>query len=407
MSIGRAILKTGLVILRGIYGPMKLQPVRHKVTIISRQSDRPTTDIALLDDYLRKAHPDLQVVTLCRTLEGGSSIGYAFHMLRQMWHMASSSVVLIDGYCIAVSVLRHRPQTRVVQMWHALAAVKKFGWQAVGRPGGRSPEIAKIMNMHGNYDRILCPSMQVGRDFARAFGAGEEKLVLLGLPRIDGIMAGDEPLRSRLREEYRIPEDREILLYVPTFRPGERIPVRDLIGAVDPERFVLVIRLHPLYGEMEEIPGAGEMEEIPGTGEQGGPEDPPAVGEGTGQTCGAEPLRVIADENYSSYDWLHACDRVITDYSALSVEASLTGKPLYFYVYDIDRYEGQVGLNVDPREEMPKATARTGGELERILAADYDDGQRERFRNRYVTVDTDHCTEKLGEYIYGMGKEAH
>jgi CDP-ribitol ribitolphosphotransferase len=37
-------------------------------------------------------------------------------------------------------------------MWHALSAVKKFGWQTVGSEDGTRERTARIMRMHKGYD---------------------------------------------------------------------------------------------------------------------------------------------------------------------------------------------------------------------------------------------------------------
>lgn len=385
MGMKSSLLRCMTGAMRLIYAPMKRGRMRDRIVIISRQSSRETLDIRLLSGWLRENHPEIECVTLCRKLEGTSKVGYVFHILTQMRAMACARVVLLDGYCIAASVLTHREETRVVQMWHALAAIKKFGYQSIDKPGGRSSEIAEAMCMHRNYDYIIAPSEETGRHFAECFGADEGKLVYLALPRVDEILRPDtilpegsgetpEEFRLFMRETFSIPEDREIVLYVPTFRRGKEIDIDGLAAAVDPDRFVLVVKLHPLFDDLE-----------PGT----------SVKEG---------LMTIVDRQYTSYQWLTAADRVITDYSALGVEAALTGKPLYYYVYDIDEYSAEVGLNVDPLEEMKGASAETAQQLREILARDYDHSERKRFRDRYVSVDTDDCTADLGRFLAGLVK---
>lgn len=372
----RFILNTSLAVLRGIYAPMKRRPIRKKTTIISRQSDEPSMDIALLADYLRQNHPDMELKVMCHMLEGRGKLGYVFHMLRQMWNMSNSPVVVLDGYCIAACVLDHRRETEIVQMWHALTAVKKFGYQTVGRVSGRTSEIAEIMRMHCNYDHILCPGSETGKLFCEAFRARQEQLLPLGLPRIDRILNPEKKTVS-LREEYGIPADKEVLLYAPTFRRNDSVRPGNLLSVIDPDRFVLVVCLHPLdedtYAFVQE------------------PDS---------------PLRVIIERRYSTYDWLAECDRIITDYSALGVEAALTGKPVCFYVYDIEEYGEKTGLNIDPRVQIPQATALTGGQLAELLRRPYDREGLQAFRDKYVEIDTNNCTERLGEYIYGMAEEA-
>ncbi len=136
--------------------------LKRKVAVISRQADEPTLDIGLLKNYLDEAGIDTVVLTkkLNRSLAGGLS--YCIHMLRQIRHIADSRVVVIDGYCIPVSVLPKKKGQCVIQMWHALGAIKKFGWQNTDSPDGHSRAVSEKMNMHGNYDYILAPGRITG-----------------------------------------------------------------------------------------------------------------------------------------------------------------------------------------------------------------------------------------------------
>ena len=121
-------IKTALGLMNFIYLFFKLLPVRHKVVFLSRQSNFVNSDFIMLADRLKKEDPTIETVFLCRTLDGGigNKIRYAFHMLTQMKHLATSQVAVLDSYCIAVSCLHHRKSLKVLQMWHALGCLKKF-----------------------------------------------------------------------------------------------------------------------------------------------------------------------------------------------------------------------------------------------------------------------------------------
>ena len=368
MSLKYGLLKAAVGCLRGVYAPIRRRPAENKITFISRQSEEPSADIALLSDYIRKNHPDVRCDVMVKMIGAGlgGKISYAFHMISQMKAIASSKVIVLDGYCIAASVLRHKPDLQIVQMWHALAAIKKFGYQSIDKSSGHSSQIAEIMCMHKNYDHIVSASEETGRHFCEGFGYDTDKTRLYGLPRIDvikGLTTGAKAaeLRSKVREEYGVKEGQEIVLYAPTFRKGKQVDVKGVRDALDDEKFRLIVKLHPLHDDEK-----------------------------------------ISDTRYSTYEWLGACDRIITDYSALGVEASLAGKPLYFYVYDIDEYKETVGLNVDPLVELPAASAQSAEALAELFAGEYDMDSLNRFKDKYVSVDTENCTKQLGDYIYGL-----
>lgn len=387
MGLKSTILKVAIGGLRFIYAPMKLRKLDNQIVIISRQSNHPTLDIKLLRDYMAENYPSVKCKVLCAKLEQYGAVRYGFHMLHQMWEMSRSKVVLIDGYCIAASVLNHKKGTIIIQMWHALAAIKKFGYQTIDKPAGHSRVVAETMCMHRNYDYVIAASEATGKHFGKCFNVTRDKLVYLGLPRIDEILSPHRILPQEYREqgvcafeeairnEYDISWDREILLYVPTFRKGANVNLEGIIEATNSDRFTLVIKAHPLYDDMD----MGRYQDDINTN-----------------------VQVIVDKRYTSYQWLSICDRVITDYSALGVEAALLDKPLYYYVYDIEEYKKNVGLNVEPLDEMPQATAVTPEELSKLLNDEYNMEKLIMFRNKYISIDKTDCTRQLSEFLVGL-----
>ncbi len=106
----KGIIKAGICILNVIYGILKLLPQQKKVVFLSRQSDSPSIDITMLQDKITELHPDYKTIVLCKKLNNGisSAIEYCFHMLRQMYHLATSEIAILDSYCIAVSIMHHQ-----------------------------------------------------------------------------------------------------------------------------------------------------------------------------------------------------------------------------------------------------------------------------------------------------------
>ncbi|MCQ2546187.1 MAG: CDP-glycerol glycerophosphotransferase family protein [Clostridia bacterium] len=362
----KAVMKIGVGLLKAICAPMSLCKVKNRITFISRQSEKPSIDVQMLADYFSVEYPETECRVLVKMLKmtPAGMLGYIGHLFSQAHALATSRVVIVDGYCISVSVLKHKAETSVMQIWHSLAAIKKFGYQTIGSEGGHSRDVAETMKMHCNYDYLACPSEATGKLFCRAMNTDEDRLVYLGLPRIDEIMKDDPETREKIRNEYSIGEDRRVVLYVPTFRKGKKVQVRELAEAIDRDKNELVVKLHPVYREDGDVP------------------------EG-----------IISDDRYSSYEWLKACDAVITDYSALGIEAALTGKPVYFYLYDLEEYEKTVGLNINPMEEMAWASATDAKTIAGMIDGEYDYEALKKLRDKYVTVETDNCTKRMADFI--------
>ena len=93
-----------------------------------------------------------------------------------------------------------RDQT-IVQIWHALGAVKQFSYQCLDRPGGQTSALARAMDMHRNYDYVLCTWRPPGGSMPRGLGCPGGVLVkgMPGwttsgsLPRRCGSLSGPAP----------------------------------------------------------------------------------------------------------------------------------------------------------------------------------------------------------------------
>lgn len=353
---------------------------RKRVSIISRESDNRTLDVAMLEAELLKRGIEVKVLSKLLTKDKSlKALGYTGHVLKQEAAILASDVVVLDTYIIPASMLPHRKGTKVVQMWHALGAIKKFGWQTVGKEGGSSEKTARLMKMHNGYDYVVCASDVTAEHFSEAFNTDKNKIVKYGLPRIDyikSVVTGDrhcETLERILKVYPQLKNDRKTILYAPTFRRGKSVDVQKLINALDPKKYNIVIKLHPLYRE-----------------------------EAANTTRALDT--VIFDEAFSSNDWLAKADIIISDYSSFVIESSLADKPLYIYAYDLEDYEVNTGLNINfGNEAIAPYVYRDAATLaEAISKNDYDIAALHVFRDRYIDIDTDNCTSALADFIVSL-----
>lgn len=356
-----------LRVINSLFRPLKL---KNKVVVISRQSDVPTLDIEMLAEKLEETGTETVILTkkLDKSLKG--LLSYSLHLIKQMYHIGTSKVVVIDGYCIPVSVLPKKKGQKIIQMWHALGAIKKFGWQNTENPDGHSVEVSEAMCMHRNYDYILAPSEITGRFFAEAFRTPEDKVFYCGLPRIDFLKKKDESRYRDICREYPSIKEKPVVLYVPTFRKGSEVSMGKLIDTFDFGKFNLVIKKHFLD---------------------------------KGDYSGAREKGAIVDDVFSSMDWLRITDKVVTDYSAIAFEAASIEKELYIYQPDIHLYENNVGLNIDLREEaIGHYVCSDEKTLVHLLAEPYHHQSVREFRDKYLTVDLNDCTQQLSSFIIGF-----
>ena len=161
----------------------------------------------------------------------------------------------------------------------------------------------------------------------------------------------------------------KIVLYAPTFRDGEQMPeIEPLITAAEKMGMLLIVRLHPLDRErLERRRVLPKFRECP---------------------------------EFGTFTLMAVADAVITDYSAISIEASLIKKPVYFYVYDLERYKETRGLNFDPLAEMPHcAFTKAEPLVDCILHTPYDYEKLTAFRKEFVETDDTNNTQRCVDLI--------
>ena len=363
VNIKKIIIKIAILILNVLYLPLKLFKTKNKITYISREQNTPPLDFLLLEQQIRNDNPSIVQVMLTKKIGKGliGKVMYAFHIFKQMYHIATSKVVVIDTYIITISVLRHKKTLKVIQIWHALGAVKKFGYQILGKTEGSSKMLANSMNMHKNYDYITCASSVTARFFSEAFNTPIEKIKITGMPRVDYILNTNKN-EEILRENPNY-LNKKTILYIPTFRKNKRVPLNDIINSVNLEKYNLIIKIHPL--------------------------DDTVVDE-----------KFVIKGDFSTYDVMKFADYIISDYSATVIEASILHKPLFLYIYDIEEYKDARGLNVDITEELKEYAKKDIKDIIKIIENDnYDYSQLEKFRNKYVETYNVNNTQNVCKLI--------
>ncbi|MDR2929312.1 MAG: CDP-glycerol glycerophosphotransferase family protein [Propionibacteriaceae bacterium] len=362
MTVERVLLRAFVKASNLTYAVLKLLPVRHKVVFITWDSNRVTLDFRLLAERLAALPHPPKTVMLCRELRPGvlNYISYFFHMLRQMYEMATSEVLVLDAYCVLASILKHRPSLRVVQIWHALGSFKKFGWSIVDKSEGWSAQsnipsrtLAGILHMHEGYTAGVVSYSGAIPHFTDAFHADPSIFHVAWLPRVDALR--DEEMVSNLRHHIIAahPElaGHKVVLYAPTIRRTamDTAPIIALVDAIAGVDWALIVKPHPVRGEK-----------------------PRAV----------FPEQAVNAPDFSALQLLTLADAVITDYSAIAYEAYLRDIPVYFYAHDIHEYEQARGFYVPPTE-FPSTIYSTPDQLVADMVAGVADHDAMR---RFVDV---------------------
>ena len=369
------VIEIGRVILNIIYFFIKLLPTTNKITFISRQSNEPSMEFQMIRDEIDRRNQQTKVVMLCRTLDGGidssimNKLGYCFHMLVQMYHLATSKVVVLDTYCIVASLLSHKKSLKIIQMWHSIGSMKLFGYTSLGKAEGSSYKIAKAMRMHENYDYVFAAAEAYKTHLANGFNCDVEKVITMPLPRVDLLKSKsyEEKIRKAICDKYPVLQNgKKTILYCPTFRKDEKgfaVAVQNLYQAIDLEKYNLVVKMHPLsHVELSSD--------------------------------------IVQAKEFTSFDMLFMADYVISDYSCIVYEAGVRNIPLYFYNFDMELYKDGRGFAIDYEHELPGVTSCNAGEIAAaIQRGDYDMDYLKQFVEKYVSP-VENATSNIVDFIF-------
>lgn len=366
------ILKVATIIFNVIYFFVKLLPTKKQVVFMSRQANKPSRDFELLGKKLEKKY---KVTYLCKTLEGKEkakpkhAISYGLHMLKQMYYLATSKVVILDTYIPTVSILKHKKKTTIIQMWHSNGTMKKFGYTAIEKEEGNDKTIAKTMKMHQNYNIVLCSGEAYVDHLAKGFNVDPSIIKIYSLPRIDLLTNKkyEKETKKKIINKYPVlANGKENVVYAPTFRKDESEfakYVNDLIKEIDTEKYNLIIKLHPL----SKIKVKSNKDNI------------------------------LIDKDFSTFDMLFITDKLISDYSCVIYEAGIRNILLYFYAYDLDNYETVRGLALD-YNELPGYTCANAKDLAQSLQKKYNKKYLKKFIKKYME-NTKNCTKRIANLV--------
>ncbi|MDP9394227.1 MAG: CDP-glycerol glycerophosphotransferase family protein [Actinomycetota bacterium] len=276
-----------------------------------------------------------------------------------------------------------RPGATYLQTWHG-TPLKRIHADVLWGPEGLLEQLSLDVE---RWDLLLSPNTWSTEVLRRAFRWPGEVLET-GYPRNDVLGSADAPVvRREMRRRLGIDDGRTAVLYAPTWRDdvfwegGQR--AAEL--ALDVERFaaelgedhVLLLRLHYKL-----------------TGRLRAPRHPAL-------------LDVSAHPEVA--DLYLAADVMVTDYSSTMFDFAVTGKPLLFFTYDLERYRDELrGFYFDLTADPPGPVVRTTEQLLfclrelDCLRSRYAEAYA-RFRRRFCPLDDGRATERVLDRVLRYG----
>lgn len=341
----------------------------YKILLLSRQYNTKSLDFKLIEEDIRLRYPDYKVVVLAKKLNKKHIINYYFHIYKQMFHLATSKVCIVDTYIIPVSILKHKKSLTIIQMCHGIGNIKKFGYQTLEKESGKNAKVSKLMNMHKNYDYLISTSKETSKFYAEAFNMDIKKMLNFGTPRIDYLLALDER-KDNILKKYPHIKDKPVILYVATFRTYKDNYLKKFVESAPLDKYNIIIHIHPV--QYKYVPDIDK--EITDD-------------------------RIYRFKDIPTMDLLSIADYVITDYSSFVFESAILEKPTYLYVNDYDKYIEKNGLNIDIFKELPGYVFKDASKLFNCIEKEkYNKKTIKKFKEKYIEVSDGTSTKKIVDF---------
>lgn len=270
-----------------------------------------------------------------------------------------------------------KKKTIYINTWHGIA-LKKIGNDCKGRKDYDFSDIDYLC-VSGEYDKKVCNT---------AFNTSEKNYLCCGMPRNDELYAINEDRILNLKKELNIPLNKKIILYAPTWRDSInngitydiKPPInfgkwKDELG----DDYIILFRAHVI----------------------------------TTKIMGIEFNDFVRDFSNHPYvnDLLIVTDLLITDYSSIAMDYSITERPILCFGYDYDDYLITRGCYVDANDVFPNGVQYTEEEIiNKIKNINYYNEKektiifKERFRE-YGGNATKECSDIILKSISKHGQD--
>ncbi len=234
-------------------------------------------------------------------------------------------------------------------------------------------------DFHFEHIDFFCYNGEYEREFIkRDFNVRDEALIPTGYPRNDALYEATEETRIELRKKFKIPDDKLIILYAPTWREsndgGESFKLAPPINWQKWEeklgdKYVVFLRTHPYTTELMNVSFNDFVRDY---------------------------------INYPQVDdLLIVADVLISDYSCIQLDYSILGRPQICYGYDYDEYIKNRGFYFDMEKTLPNGVMKDENQvIEHLLNLNYEDDCKKsiKFRNEHMEYGGEasiKCIEKV------------
>ncbi|WP_067803706.1 bifunctional glycosyltransferase/CDP-glycerol:glycerophosphate glycerophosphotransferase [Actinomadura formosensis] len=359
-----------------------------------RHLSLPVRDLAVFDSYggrqyscnprgiyeeLRRRGTDLECVWVTENGQFGRPPGARTVLAgTREYYEALAHARYVFGNWSQPEWFTKRNYQTYVQCWHG-TPLKKLGRDVEQMPCKRTEDVDWMEHDVPQWDLLLAQNDFSVPLFRQAFGY-EGDVLESGYPRNDALSSPHrDEIAAAVRRRLGIPKGKRVVLYAPTWRDDlhHAIGERAFRLELDIDRFravlgrdqVLLLRTHHFVTDRPK-PRAGDC---------------------------VMDVSVYPDIS----ELFLISDVLVTDYSSAMFDFAVTGRPMVFFTYDLERYRDHVrGFYFDFEAEAPGPLLSTSQEVidalrEPDVLADGFRDARAAFAARYCPHDDGHAAARV------------
>ena len=284
-----------------------------------------------------------------------------------------------------------KKKQKYIQCWHG-TPLKRLGFDIKVEDGNALNTTKEIKEKYEDdakrYNYMLSPSKFCTEKFISAFNLKKLKkekcIVELGYPRNDFLFNYTEEYVNDLKEKLGIPKNKKVILYAPTWRDNQHTAGVgytynlnidfDKLKEKLQDEYVIIFRTHYF------ISNSFDFEKYKGF-----------------------------IFNMSDHDDVNDCyilsDILITDYSSVFFDYANLKRPMIFYMYDLDEYQGKLRDFYFSLDKLPGPIVKTEEDLLKAILnvkeneKKYSEKYKE-FNDEFNYLDSGDCSKNVLEKIF-------
>ena len=360
-GIRRYLLKCDYWVAGKCYYIFRLLPLQNKVVATNFRGRRYGDNPKFIVEELHAINPDADIVWLQNRHFTYELPPYVrpvsfYHHISKAYELATAKV-WINSHRMEDNIRKRKGQI-FIETWHGGLGIKKIEGDVDGDFLSEKDQ-RELENTVRLADLFISNSDHLSRIYRSAFGY-KGPIWKCGYPKNDIMFSDKVPYRRKIRAEFGLPEDTNLLIYAPTFRDSfetegfDKTPY-DIDFAALHEALKLrfggdwkiLLRWHPTMAAKMEDNKFGICEYV-----------------------------IDATSYPDMQELIIAADALITDYSSCIFDAAMIGLPCFTFATDFEEYSRDRGTYYT-MEDLPFPYAVNNEELIRNVM-NYDETDRVR-----------------------------